>query len=384
MAMSDDPLWLLNPAARRADGFRGLFDASDYADVARFFAGRIDLTPTPLRRLPSLAMWLGIGELWLKDESTRFDLDAFKIAGVWYAVDRLKREDGIRPPRDGGDRPVLVTASTGNHGRAVARVAARSGFRARIFVPAGTVPHRVASIAAEGAEPVMVEGTYEQAVARAATEADGHGWTVVSDTTYPGYDRIPRLIMAGYTWLLTESAAQWAPSPPPDVVLVQAGVGGLAGAVASWVAFRYGEERPFVIACEATGAACVLASVRAGHPVTLIDPVRTMMAGLRCAQPSTAAWPAMSAGIDACVAVSDASSVAAMRRLARPAGRDPVVVAGPSGACGLAVLDALATEPGLAPLRRACNLQNRSRVLVINTEGNTDPDLYRREVGECA
>jgi diaminopropionate ammonia-lyase len=171
--------------------------------------------------------------------------------------------------------------------------------------------------------------------------------------------------MAGYTRLLTEASRQW--NAPPDVVLVQGGVGGLVCAAASWFAFTSGPTRPFFIACEPDGAACLLESAKTGAPVQL-QSVRTAMAGLRCATPSTAAWPTIRDGVDAFVSIPDTFAQLAMERLCAPTG-DPCIEAGPSGACGIGALLALTSDPALRPVRDACGLGRSTRVLAVVTEG---------------
>jgi diaminopropionate ammonia-lyase len=173
--------------------------------------------------------------------------------------------------------------------------------------------------------------------------------------------------MAGYTRLFAEAETQW--DRIPDIVLVQGGVGGLVCAAASWSAYRFGAARPFLIACEPDDAACLMASADAGVPVTLNGGLRTMMAGLRCAEPSPAAWPAIRDGVDAFLSVGDDGARRAMDRLSSPTGNDPAISAGPSGACGLAALMALAEAPEMAPLRNACRLARSTQALVVVTEG---------------
>jgi diaminopropionate ammonia-lyase len=352
------------------------FDSDLLSDVRRFYGARPALAATPLHRLSGLAASLGIGDLLLKDESSRFGLSAFKVVGVAYAVDRLAREGAIGPSS------TLVCATAGNHGRAVARAARDRGLAAKVFVPAATATARIDAIAGEGAEVVAVPGPYEAAVERAAEEGGLSGHVVVSDTSWPGYDRIPLLIMAGYTHLLEEAQAQWQPEAAPDVVIVQAGVGGLATAVTGWAARRPAAERPFVIVAEPEHAACVLLSLRTGGPATVGGGLETVMAGLRCADISPAVWPVLRDGVDACVAVSDEAAEEAMRRLAHPSGTDPAVTAGASGACGVAALMAIASSPDLLRVRVAARLDQQSRVLAINTEGATEPEHYGRVTGK--
>jgi diaminopropionate ammonia-lyase len=357
---------LLNPAVRRDDEFRGLFSADEYRAVNGFYDSQPSLAPTPLLNYPRLSASLEIGGLMIKDESSRFGLQAFKSLGARYAMERLGRHT-----LKGG----VVCATAGNHGRAVARAAAAMDITCTVFVPAISAEaddverrireHRIAGMRADGAYVVDVAGTYEEAVALADARARTHGSVVVSDTGWPGYEQIPRDIMAGYTRLFTEASQQW--DRPPDVVLVQGGVGGLVCAAASWFAFTAGCARPYLIACEPDGAACLLESARAGSPIQLSS-VRTFMAGLRCATPSTAAWPAIRDGIDAFVAIPDSFASLAMSRLSAPAG-DPLIDAGPSGACGVGALLALHDDPLLRPVYDACGLGQSMRVLAVVTEG---------------
>lgn len=361
--------YVLNAGARRVPSQSGLFDAGDYHQVASFFESPPDLEPTPLRHLRTLASTVHIADILIKDEAFRFGLNAFKVLGVSYAVDRLIRTGRL-------DRAsVLACASSGNHGRAVARTARDRELRARIYLPAGTVPARVEAIAHDAAHVVVTDGSYDAAVRQAAAEAADHGWTVVSDISWPGYEEIPHWIMAGYTELLSEALEQWAPNPAPDVVLVQAGVGGLLCAITSWLCWKCGTERPFVIACAATSAPCLLESLRSGRRVA-VPVADTIMAGLRCGEVSFVAWPIIAASVDACVTVDDERAREAVRGFARPLGRDPAVAAGASGACGLAALLAVLEEDHLRPVREASRLGPHSRVLLINTEGVTDPELH--------
>lgn len=361
---------IVNRRVRRDSGFRGLFTDAEHGAVRDHYRERPALSPTPLRRLPALAEALGLGAMSVKDESGRFGLNAFKILGVSHAVHHL---------RAGALQRGLVCATAGNHGRAVARVARDHGVPCTIFVPAGvgapasgglataTRTARVDAMRADGAEVVMVNGSYEDAVRLAAAHGADTGRTIVSDTSWPGYEQVPRWIMAGYTQLFEEASDQW--DRRPDAIVVQGGVGGLVCAAASWAAWRYGSERPAVIACEPDSAACLLESAVAGGPVTARGDLSTIMSGLRCAVPSPIAWPAVQAGVDAFVTVPDSLAIAAIDRLRNPGGSDPAMHSGPSGACGIAAVMALMTAPELDEVRAACGLDRTSHVLAVVTEG---------------
>ena len=347
-----------NPAVRRDDAFRGPFTEDDYHDVEAFFAARPQLTPTPLRSLPTIAAQLGITSLHVKDETARFGVNAFKIVGVSYAVHKL----GVDAARRG-----LVCATAGNHGRAVARVARQHGIRCTVFVPASkttspiearTRASRVGAMREDGAKVIEVDGTYEDAVAQAAAFGERTGGTIVSDTSWPGYEQIPRWIMLGYTWLFAEAARQW--DEPPTHVIVQGGVGGLVCAAAAWFAWRFGASRPVMIAAEPENAACLLASAEAGRVVHIESSLDTIMAGLRCAEPSPAAWPAIASGIDLFVSISDLDVERTLQDLEREG-----IVAGPSGACGVAALSA----PDLKVGPTSVHLDRSTRALAVITEG---------------
>ncbi len=360
----------INTAARTKEA-TGLFTRDEYAQVATFYDK--NLQPTPLQRLPTLAGTLGIGALFVKDETARAGLPAFKITGVAFTIDRLLAAGEINSDS------ILVAATAGNHGRALAHVARDRGLQAKIYVPCDAAPARVEAIRSEGAEVVVSSGNYDFAVRQAADDAKAKGWIVVSDTAWPGYEQIPRWIKAGYTQVMAEAEREWTTSP--DVVLVQGGVGGLVCATLSWLCWRYGQERPYFIVCEPSGSACLQEAARAGQSVTLDDPPPTLMECLRCGEASSLALPVISAAADAFVAIDDEWCAQAMQTFARPYENDPTLVVGAAGACGLASLLAILQDESLLSLRADSGLNSTSRVLVIATEGATDPELYTYVVG---
>ncbi len=322
-------------------------------DAAEFHAALPGYEPTPLRELPALAAQLGLAAVLVKDESNRLGLPAFKVLGASWAVERALREQpGAR---------TLVAASAGNHGRAVARVAAWRGMGCRVLLPARSSAARREAIAAEGAEVVVVDGSYEEAVDRALRVADESGALLVSDV---GADGPAAWVIDGYATLFEEAASQGE----FDLLLVPVGVGSLAAAAA-----RFGAARGIpVIGVEPENAACLTASLAAGVPVAVPTP-GTSMAGLDCAEVSEAAWPALLRGVSGTLTVSDAEARAAVRELA-----DAGLAIGESGAAPLAALRALAGDDGSSALRAAVGLGPASRVLLVATEGPTDPDSYRR------
>ncbi len=361
--------------ARRADG-AGLFTDQEYARQRAFFTTRVP--PTPLVSLAGLASRLGLGALWVKDETRRFDLPAFKSLGVEFAVHEMAGRGAL----DGID--TLVCASAGNHGRAVARAARHAGLRARVFLDREVAPSRLDAIRSEDAEVVRVDGTYDDAVRLAAEDAARSGALVVSDTSWPGYEQIPRDIMLGYTRVMDESAAAWAAlGGPPDLMIVQAGVGGLLAAVASWSARHLGPDRPALVAVEPSLAACVQASARAGAPSTVDGPLTTIMAGLRCGEVSPLAFDVVPGLVDGYIAVEDRWCRAAMHLFAHPEPGDPDLAVGTSGAAGLAALLAATESPETRAFFAACAPRAGQRVLLIATEGITEPDLWRDVTGRA-
>jgi diaminopropionate ammonia-lyase len=349
-----------------------------------FFARHPELAPTPLRRLPALARELHIGTLLAKDESARFGLNAFKLLGARFAVDTLIQDGDVRPGA------MLVCASEGNHGRAVARAARDAGCGCRVYMAHDVATSRVEAIAGEGAQVIKVDGSYDDAVRIMEADANRHGWTIISDTAWPGYERIPRLIMLGYTHMLDEIAGSPALSEGRgpasarvewDAIFVQGGVGGLLCAMASWCAFHRRDNPPRVISVEPTSAACLQASARARQPVAVTGPLNTTMAGLRNREVSPPAFMALLPIVDAFMAIDDVWSDAAMRAFGKPQSGDPVIEAGASGSAALGGVLALCKEPSLSSARDALGITEHSRILVIVSEGVTDPQLWRTKMG---
>jgi len=367
-----------------------VLSAAGFAAAAAEIATWPGYAPTPLTPLPGLAHRLGLRELWYKDERTRFGLKSFKALGGAYAVANvLKRaiEAAGRGPAtstglvSGAFRDVVagvtVTCATdGNHGRSVAWGAQLFGCRCVIFVHEKVSRGRRDAIARYGAEVVEVKGNYDDAVRHAAATAAANGWTVVSDTSYPGYRAIPVDVMHGYGVMAAEIAAQM--ERPPTHVLVQAGVGALAAVVCADFWLRWGERRPRFVVVEPTAADCVARSLMAGHRVAIAGALDTVMAGLACGEVSELAWEILGAGTNAAVAVPDRYALAAVRAFADPVGGDSAIVSGETGAAGLAALLAAQDNPAI---RAALALDAGSRVLLLGSEGDTDAAIYKEIVG---
>jgi diaminopropionate ammonia-lyase len=307
--------------------------------------------PTPLRPLPALAAELGLGAVSLKDESNRLGLPAFKVLGASWAIERALREQPAVH--------TLVAASAGNHGRAVAHVAAVRRLRCRIFLPERSAAARRQAIAGEGAEVVVVDGSYEDAVAEARTAGAADGCLEIADV---GDSAPAHWVIDGYATLFAEAAEQGA----HDLVLVPVGVGSLAAAAARWGATAGAS----VIGVEPVTAACLTASLAAGKPTEVATP-GTTMAGLDCAEISTAAWPSLRDGLSGTITVDDAEVRDAMVELAGLG-----LAIGESGAAPLAALRAVVGESDCVLLRAAVGLGAATSVLLVATEGPTDPATY--------
>ena len=345
--------WFARPAART-------WTCAPAPAGAREFHARLPgYAPTPLAERPGLAAELGVGRVFVKDEATRMGLAAFKILGASWAVHQVLIG---QPP---GTEVLLVTASDGNHGRAVAWMARRLGHRAHVFVPSGVHPVAVAAIAAEGAQVTEVSGSYDQAVRQAAETAREPSAALVQDTAWPGYEQVPGWIVEGYATLFAEIDAQLsaAGAAPPGLVAVPVGVGSLAQAAVTHYRGRSDGPAPALLAVEPDTASCVLASLSRGGRVS-VPTGTTVMAGLNCGTPSLLAWPYLRDGLDAAVAVTDADSIAAARALAASA-----IAAGPCGGASLAGARAALTGEGAKARRAALAVEPATTVVLLSTEG---------------
>jgi diaminopropionate ammonia-lyase len=317
------------------------------SDDATAFHRRLPgYTPTPVRELGEIAEALGVGAVLVKDESNRLGLPAFKILGASWAVELALREQP--------DTHTLVAASAGNHGRAVAHAAALRRIACRVYLPARSLEVRREAIASEGAEVVIVDGTYEDAVEAAALAATEPGAAVIADV---GEGGPAAWVIDGYQTLFAETAAQ----ATYDLILVPVGVGSLAAAAARHGA-RVGAR---VVGVEPATAACLSASLLRGAPTPVPTP-GTAMAGLDCADVSSAAWPSLQFGIAGTITVTDDEAVVAMSELSAAG-----LAIGESGAAALAGLRALETDPRCSGLRDRLGVGRQAAVLLIGSEGIT-------------
>ncbi len=331
--------------------------------------------PTPLHDLP------GAITIRLKDEALRFGLHSFKSLGGAYAVQnllanalskqniRVTSQDLESGKHQNETRKITITSATdGNHGRAVAWACQRFHCPCVIYIHETVSAARATAIAAFGARIVRTKGTYDDAVKTCATDAATQNRFIVSDTSWPGYQEVPRDIMQGYRVMPDEAADQWT-GPPPTHVFIQAGVGGAAAAVSAQSRLRWpGPDTPRLIVVEPNNAACLLASAQKGQLTPVEGGLDTIMAGLACGEPSMLAWQELERAAWAFMAIPDDAVIETMRKLAA---RD--IVSGESGSAGLAACDLALADP---TARETLGLGTNSRVLAFNTEGATDPHLY--------
>ncbi|MEI8146153.1 MAG: diaminopropionate ammonia-lyase [Alphaproteobacteria bacterium] len=360
---------LLNPALDRARAYgpaeRAILSVEGAATAHAVISGWPGYQPSTLRALDEIAGKTGVASVLYKDEGQRFSLRSFKALGGAYAVERLVAARGS------ADGLTVTCATDGNHGRAVAWGARRLGVRAVIYIHETVSQGRADAIAGFGAEVRRVPGNYDDAVRESARVAAEQGWTIVSDTSWPGYDTIPKDVMQGYSLLAIEADAQGA---DPTHIFIQGGVGGLAAGILSQAWERLGSKRPKLIVVEPETAGCLFESAAAGDVVTISGDLETIMAGLACGEPSLLAWALLSPGADAFMTIPDALAADAMRTLAAQG-----IVGGESGVAGLAGFIAAAGDPAM---RAALHLDHTSRILTYGTEGATDPAIYREIVGQ--
>ncbi len=380
----------LSPAEDSLDrAAPGVVDADGFARAAAEIKAWPGYQPTPLRRLDGLAAQLGLGRIYYKDEGGRFGLGAFKAVGGAYAVLRhLQAKLGGNVTvadlvagkyRERTKDVTVCTATDGNHGKSVAWGAKLFGCRAVIYIHAGVSVGREQAIAAYGAEMRRIPDNYDASVRACAVDAARNGWQVISDTTWEGYQEIPRHVMHGYGVMMSEMLAQLPEGELPTHIFIQAGVGGLPAAAAGYLWLEYDALRPKVIVVEPEKADCHYQSAKAGKPTAVTGKLDTLMAGLACGEVSPLAWELLDKASFAFMTVPDEAAVFAMKTLAQGVGGDGKVVGGEAGVGGLAGLIAAAID---ASARDALLLDAQSKVLIIGSEGATDPVLYEKLVGQ--
>lgn len=378
----------------------GLMSLEEIAKVRRFHESFPQYRQTPLASLEALARDRGLGGIYIKDESHRFGLNAFKVLGGSYAMASFIARQTGRDISQLGYRELtssevradlgqytFFTATDGNHGRGVAWAANQIGQKSVVYMPKGSTQYRLEAIRREGARAEITEVGYMGAVKRAYEESKTTpNSVVVQDTAWPGYEEIPAWIMQGYGTMAAEAIEQLEAIgvDRPTHVIVQAGVGSVAGAIQGYLANRYPDNCPVVIVVEAAAYECLYLSAEKGDGSTVVaegaDP--TIMAGLACEEANTISWEILREKTNYFVSLPDYAAARAMRVLAAPLPGDPRVTSGESGAAGLGMLLEALGSPQQEELRRELGLDENARVLLFSTEGDTDPEKYRRVVWE--
>lgn len=360
----------------------------------RFHASFPNYAPTPLTELCHTAQYLGVGRIYVKDESFRFGLNAFKVLGGGFAIGKnlAKRlnmdisEISYGDLTDEAARRRLgelcfITATDGNHGRGVAWMAQQLKQKAVVYMPKGTAKERLENILALGADASIRDMNYDQCVQLAHEQAEKNGWILMQDTAWDGYTEIPSDIMQGYTTIADEIDQQLCGELPTHIFL-QAGVGSFAAAILGYYAAKYGQRRPKCLIIEPNAANCIFRTAKAndGRLHIVEGEMPTIMAGLACGQPSSIAYDILNAYADAYLSCPDRDAALGMLMLRAPIGGDAPIVSGESGAVGLGALCEIMRNPELKALKAALELDENSRVLLISTEGMTDEENYRRIV----
>ena len=389
----------LNPRATRADypaelsAIMNIAQAHQSREWLSSWRG-IHRHATPLYDLPDAAARCQVGRLCLKDESVRSPLGSFKALGAPIALVRqiLRLHPDFEPAAILTGRYAealrgytVISATDGNHGRGLAAAAQDAGCRCVIVLHAHVSPEREQAIAAYGADIVRIAGNYDESVQEAARLAAAHGWQVIADTSYDGYEDIPRDVMQGYGAIAEEiveqTSAQRGRAGAFTHVFLQGGVGGMAAGLASYFWEYHGPQCPCFISVEPAQADCLLQSAIQGRPAKATGTVDSVMAGLACGETSPLAWRFLQPCVDVFMTIEDEQAIEAMRALAQGSERDTPIVAGESGVAGLAALEWLRSDPQRS---EQVGLTAESRVLIISTEGATAPREYTRLVGQSA
>ena len=387
--------WAVNEMPKTDDSQLQVMSLENVAKARAFHESFPQYSVTPLVKLDHMAAYLGLKEVYVKDESYRFGLSAFKVLGGSFAMARyIAKQTG----KDVSELPYNVltsdelrnefgqatffTATDGNHGRGVAWAANKLGQKSVVLMPKGSTQTRLNNILKEGAKATIEEENYDECVrmANAMAEKTENG-VMVQDTAWDGYEEIPAWIMQGYGTMANEADDQLheAGCERPTHVFIQAGVGSLAGAVQGFFANRYPENPPKVVVVEAAPAACLYKGACAKDgAIRIVDgDMVTIMAGLACGEPNTISWDILKNDVDTIIATPDWVAAKGMRMLAAPFKGDQPVTSGESGAAPFGTLACIMTMDEYKPLREHLGLDENSKVLLFSTEGDTDPDRYK-------
>lgn len=361
--------------------------------VLKFHSSFDQYTETPLVELKELAKYLGLKDVFIKDESHRFGLNAFKVLGGsftigQYIANKLGKDIEDLPYRtlisdvvkkELGDI-TFITATDGNHGRGIAWTAEQLKQKAIVYMPKGSALERRDKIRAHGAECEITEWNYDDTVRFCNDLAQKNGYVMVQDTAWPGYEELPRWIMQGYMTMAYEAYLKLEEKNiKPTHIFLQAGVGSLASAATGFFSSIYADNKPIITTVEPDKAACLFKTAKADddklHPVT--GEMNTIMAGLACGEPITIGWPVLHANVENFLSVPDDVAAHGMRVLGNPLKGDERVISGESGAATMGVVSQVMTKEELKNIKEALKLDENSVVLLFSTEGDTYFEGYR-------
>ncbi len=384
---------------RDANEYTGVYSTIEMDKANRFHATMPGYTETPLKDLSGLAALLGVDKVYVKDESERFGLNAFKGLGVSYAMakyfagvleldlDSVTFDELLERVSDLPEI-TFATATDGNHGKGVAWAAGIFNQKAKVYMPEGTAKSRLNAVTDHGAEGHITNMNYDDTVRYAAEAADENDWVLLQDTAWEGYEDVPENIMKGYMTIVSEIIKQLGNKGFDDIthIFLQAGVGSFAGAMAAAVFNATGGDMPEIIIAEPRKADCLYQSAgnENGEPVAVAGDLDSMMAGLCCGEPNPAAWNILKSLTNYFISCDDSVSAQGMRVLGNPSAKDHKVISGESGAVTTGVLHEVTRSGNHVELKKRLGLDETSKVLLINTEGDTDPDNYRKVVGAGA
>ena len=390
--------WAENRMPKTADTSLPIMSLENVAKARAFHESFPQYSKTPLAKLDHMAEYLGLGGLFVKDESYRFGLNAFKVLGGSFAMANYIAK---QTHRDVSELPYAVltseelrkefgqatffTATDGNHGRSVAWAANRLGQKSVVLMPKGSTQTRLENILKEGADATITDVNYDECVRRANAMAEQTpNGVMVQDTAWDGYEEIPSWIMQGYGTMASEADEQLGEygCDRPTHIFIQAGVGSLAGAVQGYFANRYPDNPPVVVVMEADSAACLYKGAKAADGrIRIVDgDMPTIMAGLACGEPNTISWDILKNHVSVFTSCPDWVSARGMRMLAAPVKGDPQVTSGESGAVGMGLLSAIMEQEEYRELRDFLKLDENAKVLLFSTEGDTDPQRYKEIV----
>lgn len=393
--MNKEIRWVKNPnkVAFKKQENTVLVNEEISKEVAEFHKSFDEYEVTPLFHLKDLSKTLKIGSLLVKDESYRFELNAFKVLGASYAIGktlakRLKKSIAEVPfpvlkseeVRKEIDDITLVATTDGNHGRGVAWTAEQLNLDSVVYMPKGTTKNRLQHILDTGAQATITEYNYDDTVRWVAKESQKNQWVIIQDTAWEGYEDVPKWIMQGYSTIAREIIEQIGDKKPTHIFL-QAGVGAFAAVMTSIFIEVYSQDPPKIIIVEAAEADCFYRSIQSGKVTPVTGDLNTIMAGLACGEPNPMAWDILNSYGDIFISVPDWVTAKGMRVLGNPLSSDTRIISGESGAVGVGVLSLLGDQE-YAPLKEALELKEDSVVICMNTEGDTDIQTYRDIVWE--